>query len=53
MIEGVIVMIIWLVLHAPAQDAVLLDHENHIRSLEGAPPLSLEEFSRQKSDAKV
>jgi hypothetical protein len=28
------------------EDAVLYDHENRIRSLEGAPPLSMQAFAR-------
>ena len=30
------------------QDAVLYDHENRLRSLEGSPPLSLMEFRRRE-----
>jgi hypothetical protein len=29
------------------EDQVLFDHENRLRSLEGAPPLTLEEFRKK------
>lgn len=31
------------------EDVVLYDHENRIRSLEGQPPLNLEQFTAAKS----